>query len=147
MRTMKFRICYTAQDGSKTIHYSDDMFRITMDGEVLENYGTLAMPVWEVPFDVAKPPVLEQFTGCIDKNGKEIYEGDIVKYCRSVCGNTGEEEWSTGNGVTFERGCFWVGDRKGSGSWMTNDYKPGDPALMYWQDPKWLEVIGNIHEQ
>jgi uncharacterized phage protein (TIGR01671 family) len=89
--------------------------------------------------------VVEQYTGVKDKNGKEICEGDIVKYCSFI--NNDKEEWKTGNGVVFERGCFWVGDRKASGGMLDqSDYKSGDPALMYWQDSRWLEIIGNIHE-
>ncbi len=76
----KFRICYTAQDGSKRMIYDDNRFLIGLNADVFENYGeSFNKPMWEAPFDVAEPPVLQQFTGMADKNDKYVYEGDIIK--------------------------------------------------------------------
>lgn len=99
MRDFMFRILYTAQDGSKTLHYPDDKtFMIGLDGKVYENYGTKEKSVWEVPFDVAEPPIIQQATGIRDRNQMMIYEDDSLMFLYSR--HTGK--------VLFKDGTFLV---------------------------------------
>ena len=65
--------------------------------------------------------IIMQFTGLLDKNGKEIYEGDIVK-CLHTPAIVGKVEWNTGC-LTYKVGIY-------------------DLAEL----PGFQEVIGNIHE-
>lgn len=125
-RIIKFR----AWDGSKmiTADKSNDgagsgVFVLLMDFE-----GKLS---WNNPygFHSEKPAtdlIVTQFTGLLDKSGREIYEGDIVR-----------TEWGNNNPtdvlielepVIFKDGGFYVGDY-----WL---YETNESA----------EIIGNIYE-
>lgn len=73
--------------------------------------------------------VLMQYTGLKDKNGKKIFEGDIVEI--DVHDHLG---WNVIKGkVIFLEGAWLVTD---SGSF----------AIPLWSEINEIEVIGNIHE-
>lgn len=77
--------------------------------------------------------IFEQYTELNDKNGKEIYEGDIVRYGG---GNAYE--------VCFFNGCFGIKNR--NLSVLYNSYTFNDNDIYGSNGKLRLEVIGNIHE-
>jgi uncharacterized phage protein (TIGR01671 family) len=76
----------------------------------------------------------EQFTGIVDKNGKEIYEGDIVKDQTGEYSNNGISTPIYSIGEVFWAGPFCGYYRRNSEHEWVNSFGKG------------AEVIGNIHE-
>lgn len=79
-------------------------------------------------FYQVKEETISQYTGLKDKNGAEIYEGDIIEYKDSI-GKHIEE-------VKFDKGCFYAGLHGGSSTRVS-------PKLI---NTRISKVIGNIYE-
>ena len=92
---------------------------ITKPGDFMREYAPIEFIVDE--------KTLGQFTGMLDKNGKEIYEGDIILQQ----GYSGKKLML----VRFEHGAFITGEHSGSSTAIR-------PMLIQ----KRCEVLGNIYD-
>lgn len=80
-----------------------------------------------------KPETVGQYTGLNDKNGKRIFEGDIVRYSLIVRGGLLYQGTLK---VVFERGAFCMEETDSGDTHTLRNCATGVE----------LEVIGNIHD-
>lgn len=125
-RVIKFR----AWDGRK-MHFDGPLLKVTGNALMLLD-PHIKDDRW---IDLKKDCIFMQFTGLHDKNGKEIYEGDIV-----MCYDWGYYKEESNRTVICVSTVEWC---KGEAAWtLSPDPTDGDRYDLF----RILDVIGNIHE-
>ena len=120
MRKIKFRAW---NNKLEKMFYSDECYFVFQEGKLIERDGENS------DYMLCRDDVVMQYTGLKDKNGKEIYEGDILKVKTYV---------STRKGVViFRKGQFAI-KQDNNITFLLSD--------TYWEETERLKVIGNKYE-
>ena len=95
------------------------------------------------------PETVGQFTGFLDKNGKEIYEGDVLRSDEYPYSCIGDKERDNYYAVVYyceEGACFGIVTVKNPNSSVAG-ISDGILDDVEREKMKSFEVIGNIHEE
>lgn len=156
MRTIKFR----AQDIASNKWLYGDIRHHKNDVCIFEHGGNKG--------ELVKPETVGQFTGLFDKNGKEIYEGDIIKWYE--IGHSDHDVLEPPEDyirecmdvVEFLGGTFCVGREEAPSlipvEFLTKESQANEDDMFKWvyntdeypnitiDDMYICEVVGNIHD-
>lgn len=141
MREIKFRAKGLNDNNwyyGSYVYTNDDKNNPFSSGPFKENHhiiqyipGDWNLGGWE-PIEI-DPNTLGQFTSLKDKNGKEIYEGDIIAFNWRSCDGVDITDLLE---VRFVRGVFaflWDGDLDHEANIVSPTHE-------------WANIIGNIHD-
>ena len=144
MRTIKFR-------GKKPTNgvwvYGSLVYSNEIDAAIY--FQTVSGSVNSMEWVYVNPDTVCQFTGFLDKNGKEIYEGDVLRSDEYPYSCIGDKERDNYYAVVYyceEGACFGIVMVKNPNSSVAG-ISDGILDDVEREKMKSFEVIGNIHEE
>lgn len=126
-------------------------FRAVLDGEVFEvtgiDFTNENVYLWNGEQDLSIPmneTILLEYTGLKDRNGTEIYEGDILLVTSEIYTNFGKTPTGRFSKEYYE--VIWKDDGWGYKVLKSDHTIEGTEIKGLKVTTKYVEVIGNIYE-